>query len=73
MNYLYEPSMSTVGQRLEYLKMITKNGRNVNKALKSKIFLVMIDLIDADRIADDMYRGNFEYEQIIEFIKNLMD
>lgn len=53
---------------LQYLKMITKNGRVVNKAFKTKIFLLLVNLIDPERIKD-----NSLDDQIFDFMKCLFN
>ena len=49
--------------------MITKNGRIVNKAFNTKMFLVLINMIDPERLKDP----NNNFDEIFEFLKTLFD
>jgi hypothetical protein len=52
-----------------FLKTITKNGRVINKAFNTKMFLVLINMIDPERLKDP---NNYFYE-IFDFLKTLFD
>jgi hypothetical protein len=52
LNFLTSSSLSNCYSRLDFLKMITKNGRVVNKAFNSKMFLVLINMIEPEKIKD---------------------
>jgi hypothetical protein len=49
--------------------MITKNGRIVNKAFNTKMFLVLINMINPEKLLDP----NNNFDEIFEFLKTLFD
>jgi len=52
LNFLTSSSLTNQYSRLDFLKMITKNGRVVNKAFNSKMFLVLLNMIDHERVKE---------------------
>ena len=40
--------------KLDYLKMITRGGRVVDDSLKSKLFLVIIDMMNTKKLRTEM-------------------
>ena len=52
--------------------MITKNGRVVNKAFNSKMFLVLMNMVDPERVKEGGQLTQNQ-DQIMEFLKTLFD
>ena len=60
LNFLTSTTLTKQYSRLQFLKMITKNGRIVNKAFNSKIFLVLLNMIDPERIRDESMKDQYQ-------------
>jgi len=61
-------NMTTSRSRLEYLKMVTKDGRQINEAFAPKIFLVVNHLLDLSLRSEDN-----SLLEVCDFLKTLFD
>ena len=61
LNYLTNSSFTKQNNRLKFVERLTKKGRNINKAFNSKLFLVLLNMIEPDRIRSDTMTGLNNY------------
>ena len=72
LNFLTQNNMTNPYSRLDFLKMITKNGRVLNRAFNEKMFFVLMNMIDPSKIKENDQSSNNQ-EQILEFLRNLLN
>ena len=69
LNYLTSPTYSHQHSRLDFLNMITKKGRVVDKAFNTKMFLVLVSMTGRERLTE----GGNNLDEIFDFLKTLFD
>lgn len=69
LNYLTSPIYSHQHSRLDFLNMITKKGRVVDKAFNTKMFLVLISMTGRERLNET---GN-NLDEILDFLRTLFN
>mmetsp|Transcript_6319 Transcript_6319/g.10269 ORF Transcript_6319/g.10269 Transcript_6319/m.10269 type:complete len:238 (+) Transcript_6319:700-1413(+) len=69
LNFLTSP-LTNQYSRLDFLKMITKNGREINESFAPKIFLIVMKVLDPYRLDPE---GKDNQLEVCEFLKTLFD
>ena len=68
LNFLTNNNFTNQFSRLDFLRMVTKNGRSVNPAFIDKMFFVLLNMIEPETIKEN---GSDNHGQFREFRRNL--